>query len=51
MVGGDSTLRGTASCSVQLLATFACVSLEKDLMVVKIMLVQERESGFLTMEV
>ncbi|KAI9185359.1 hypothetical protein LWI28_006511 [Acer negundo] len=51
MVGGDSTLRGTAPCLVQYLATYACVYLEKDQMAVKTMLVLEDENGFLTMVV
>ncbi|KAJ0075621.1 hypothetical protein Patl1_35159 [Pistacia atlantica] len=51
MVGGDYTLRATAQCFVLFLTIFACVYLEKDLMVVKIMLVQEQENGFSIMVV
>ena len=45
MVGGDFISRDTALCFVQPLATFVCVFLEKGLMVVETMLVQERENG------
>ena len=51
MVGGENTLSGTAPSFVQYLATYACVYLEKDQMVVKTMLVLEHENGFLTMVV
>ena len=45
MVGGDCILRNTASCFVQHSATFVCVSLEKGVMVVETMLVQEGVNG------
>jgi hypothetical protein len=51
MVVGDYMSKVTAPCSVQHLATFACVFSEKDLMVAKTMLVLEHESGFLIMVV
>ena len=51
-VVGDCMSKVTAPCLAQLSATFACVFLEKDLMMVaKTMLVQEPESGFLIMVV
>ena len=51
MVDGDFTYKAIASCSAQLLATFVCVFLGKNLMVVRTMLVQEHEGGSLTMVV
>ena len=45
MVGGDCILRDTAQCFVQHSATFVCVSLEKGVMVVETMLVQEGVNG------
>ena len=41
MVGRDFILRNTEPCFVQPSATFVCVFLEKGLMVVKTVLVQE----------
>ena len=45
MVGGDCIWRDTASCFVQPLTTFVCVFLEKGVMAVKTMLVQEGVNG------
>ena len=45
MEGGDCMLRDIALCFVQHSATFVCVFLEKGLMVVEIMPVQEGENG------
>ena len=51
MVDGDFTEKAIASCFARLSATFVCVYLGKDLMVVRPMLVQEHESGYLIMVV
>ena len=47
MVGGDCILRDTAQCFVRHSATFVCVSLEKGVMVVGAMPVQEGVNGSL----
>jgi hypothetical protein len=47
MVVGGYTLRAIAPCSAQFSATFVCEFSEKVLMVVKTMLVQEPENGFM----
>lgn len=51
MVVGDCTLRDTVLCSVQLWATYACASLERDPMVVKTMHVPVHINGSSTMAV